>query len=133
MTKSNPYTIYKNQDLETSNNFEIVGRLFGTASIRLRTAVTAIHEKRLDKANADILRAELIIKTLDDSLDLNYPIAGQLRSLYQYASRRLFEANMKKDTQILQEISDMMVELRNAWNQALKNNIEALSLKKEVG
>lgn len=42
----NPYDVYRKQDLETSNNQELVGKLFSEASMSLRRAIQAIAVKR---------------------------------------------------------------------------------------
>ena len=133
MSYINPYKLYKDQDLETCSNYELVGKLFAAASLKLRMAATAISEGRIESANNDIIKSQLIIKTLNESLDMSFPISGQLRPLYEYALRRLVEANVKKNVEILKEISDMMIEFRDAWNQALKSRKGSNALKEGIG
>jgi flagellar protein FliS len=120
MYNTNPYVTYKNQDLDTNTNFELVGRLFGAAAICLKMAVMDIGEKKLDKANNDMIKAQKIVINLKNSLDMKYEISASLNSLYDYMLRRLVEANVKKDITILNEISGILIELRDAWNEALK-------------
>ena len=120
MYQTNPYAAYKNQDLDTNTNYELVGRLFGAAAISLKMAVMDIGEKKLDKANNDMIKAQTIVINLRKSLDMNYEISTSLGLLYDYMLRRLIEANAKKDTAILNEIAGILIELRDAWNEALK-------------
>jgi flagellar protein FliS len=120
MYNTNPYSAYKNQDLDTNSNFELVGRLYGAAAICLKMAVMDIGEKKLDKANNDIIKAENIVSTLNNSLDMKYEVSSGLNSLYDYMLRRLIEANVKKDIDILNQISGMLIEFRDTWNEALK-------------
>jgi flagellar protein FliS len=120
MYNSNPYSAYKAQDLETSSNYELVGKLFGAASLKLKKAVMGIHENKLDLANNEIIKAQIIVTTLNESLDMSFGIASQLRPLYLYMIRRMREANINKDPKILAEISAMLDQFRDTWNEALK-------------
>jgi flagellar protein FliS len=46
-------------------------------------------------------------------------ISQTLYQLYDYMLRRLVEANIKKDINIMSEVLQMAVELRNTWEQAM--------------
>ncbi|HPD00946.1 MAG TPA: flagellar protein FliS, partial [Acetivibrio sp.] len=52
--------------------------------------------------------------------DMQYEISEELFSLYEYMNRRLLEANIKKDKQILEEVTGYAEELRDTWAQAMK-------------
>lgn len=124
----NPYEAYRKQDIETSNNQELVGKLFNEAAVSLKRAVQAIDIKKYDVANDDIKKSQIIITTLDKSLDMQYEISGQLRDLYEYMLRRMLEANMKKDSGILNEISEMLSGLRDTWIEAIRRSKKTQSL-----
>lgn len=124
----NPYDLYKQQDLETSNKQELVGKLYNEGSISLKRAITFINNKKYFDANENIKKAEVIVKTLNKSLDMQYDISHQLRSLYTYMLRRMVEGNFKKDSEILSEISDMLLELRDAWTEAVKRSKKMQSI-----
>lgn len=115
----NPYERYRRQDLETCNQQELVGRLFNEAALCLRRACADIEKKQFSTANEAIKKAEVIVNTLNSSLDMQYSISKLLRSLYQYMNRRMLEANFKKDPAILSEIAGILTELRDAWNEAI--------------
>jgi flagellar biosynthetic protein FliS len=118
----NPYELYKRQDLETSNSQELVGKLFNEASVSLRRAAQEIEQKKYEPANEHIKKSQVIVKTLDSSLDMQYDIANQLRMLYGYMLRRMLEANLHKDTAILNEISEILSGLRDSWVQAVRSS-----------
>lgn len=118
----NPYDVYRRQDLETSNKQELVAKLFNEASLSLKRAMKAIDNKDYGAANEHIKKSEVIVTTLNNSLDMNYEIAEQLRSLYTYMQRRLLEANLNKDNAILQEISRMLSDLRDTWIEAIRRS-----------
>lgn len=124
----NPYDIYRKQDLETSNNQELVGKLFNEASVSLKRAMQAIDIKKFDLANDSIKKSQVIVSTLNKSLDMEYEISDQLRKLYTYMLKRLLEANMKKDKVILEEISGMLSGLRDTWHEAIRRSRKSQSL-----
>lgn len=122
MMTSNPYLVYKNQDIETAGPRELVTKLLNTAVISLRKAEIAIREKRFESANNDFLKAENILCALDGSLDMNYPIAVQLHQLYDHLLKGLAKANVSKDISAAGELTDMIAELRDTWSQAVRSS-----------
>jgi flagellar protein FliS len=44
-------------------------------------------------------------------------IARNLNDLYSYVTRRLFHVNANNDLEALQEVHNLMSEIRNAWLQ----------------
>lgn len=51
---------------------------------------------------------------------MKYEVSKQLGSVYDYMYRRLIEANMKKDKEILEEVLGMAKDLRDTWTKAMK-------------
>lgn len=83
-------------------------------------AQMAINEKNIEKANNCIIKAQNILNEFRCTLDMKYDISKQLDALYEYMNNRLFDANIKKDTDIIEEVLDFARELRNTWEQAMK-------------
>jgi len=67
-----------------------------------------------------LLRAQGIIATLIGSLDHEKggEVAANLQRLYVYMYRRLVEANLLDDPQRIDEVVQMMRELRGCWEEA---------------
>lgn len=122
MMNMNPYEVYKRRDLETCNDQELVGKLFNEASMAMKRAVRAIEEKKYDVANNNIKKGQVIVATLDRSLDMQYEIADQLHDLYNHILRLMFEANLKKDGSMLGKVSIMLADLRDTWSEAIKRS-----------
>ena len=118
----NPYDVYRQQDLDTSNKQELVAKLFNEASISLKRGIKAIENKKLDVANSNIQKAQVIVRTLNNSLDMDFEISESLRKLYTYLIERLVQANINKDIKILDELSGMLAELRDTWIEAIKRS-----------
>jgi len=83
-------------------------------------AQAAVENNDIKKAHDSIIRAEDIISELRSTLDMNYEISKNLLLLYDYMHRRLIEANIKKDMDILEEVLGLAKDLRDIWVQAVK-------------
>ncbi len=117
----NPYQYYKNQALDTSSKYELVGRCYGDAAASIKRAQLYLDEKNFEQANSSILKAQKILAGLDGALDMQYEIGGQLHTLYGYMQKKLFKANLSGDTEALGNVAGMLDELRDTWIQAVKN------------
>jgi flagellar protein FliS len=125
---TNPYELYKQQDLDTCNKQELVGKLYNEGSVSLKRAIAAIHQKKFDVANENIKKAEVIVSTLKKSLDMQFEISHQLCQIYNYMLKRMVEGNMKKDVTILEEISGMLSDFRDVWSEAIKRSKKLQSI-----
>ncbi|EMO33241.1 flagellar protein FliS [Leptospira santarosai str. CBC1416] len=78
--------------------------------------------RKYDVVNHHILKAGEIITELMLALNLEQggEVANNLLGIYVYIKKRLLEANMKKDSEILQEIIKYMEELKSAWEEIEK-------------
>jgi flagellar protein FliS len=67
-------------------------------------------------------RAIQIIGELRGSLDVTKgaEIAANLDALYDYMGRRLLEASLRNDTKMLDEVTKLLRDLRDAWSQIPK-------------
>lgn len=59
-----------------------------------------------------------IVQYLRGTLDMEKggEIALNLSDLYEYIERRLLEANIKNDKEILNEVSGLVVEIKTGWD-----------------
>lgn len=86
----------------------------------LNKAIMAVEKKDITNAHAAILRVQDIVREFQITLDFKYPIANELDALYDYIHRRLVEANMRKDLEILNEVLGMFRQFRDTWKEAMK-------------
>jgi flagellar protein FliS len=77
-----------------------------------------IESKDICGAHNAIVKAQNIYEYLMDSLDMNFEISKNLYSLYDFILDRLVQANIKKDTEILQQVLTMTRGFYDTWKQA---------------
>lgn len=106
--------------LQTASKEELALMLYEGAIKFLNQAIIAVEKKDFMRANQVVLRVEDIIREFQITLDHQYPISQQLDALYDYMHRRLVEANMRKDIEILNEVLGMFREIRDTWKEAMK-------------
>ena len=83
-------------------------------------AKIAIENGDIEKAHNSIVKVQNIIVEFRSTLDMQYEISGSLNLLYEYIDRRLFDADMAKDIEALDEAIDFIRELRNTWKEAMQ-------------
>ena len=78
----------------------------------------------MEKAHNNIIKTEKIIRYLRETLNMKYPVAQDFEDIYVYLDRRLVEANMKKDREILNEICEHLRSVRDTWKEVMRLNRE---------
>ncbi len=120
MFANNGYNQYKSNSINTATPEELTLMLYNGLIKFIMQAQVAVDDNCIEKANNGIVRAQAIITEFQSTLDMNYEVAQNLELLYDYMYRRLIEANLKKDKDILEEVLGMAKELRDTWAQAMK-------------
>ncbi|MGA9875592.1 MAG: flagellar export chaperone FliS [Solirubrobacteraceae bacterium] len=97
---------------------ELVVMLYDGARRFLRQASIAMREGQVERAHNTLRRAELIITHLDGVLDYDQgQIPQRLHSIYQFCLSHLNRGRLSQDPAKLEEVSDLLGELRDAWAQ----------------
>jgi flagellar protein FliS len=113
---------YANVDLETgiasASPHKLIVMLYDGALVALRTARANMAANNIPAKGVAISKAITIIDNgLRVSLDREAggTIAENLDALYDYMSRRLFQANLQNDVAIVDEVHGLLADLREAW------------------
>ena len=114
------YQQYKNSKVLTASPAELTLMLYDGCIKFCNMAVMDINGKDFYKANKNIQKAERIIGEFKMTLDHRYEVAKDFDNIYDYVLRRLHEANMTKDTTILDECITHMRSLRDTWKEVMK-------------
>lgn len=117
--KKNPYDNYANNKVFTASKEELVLMLYEGGLKFANVAIIALEKGETDKAGEAIVRVQNIIKEFQVTLDRQYAISHELYNIYDYLYRRLVQANIKKDIAIMNEVRDMIRQLRDTWKEAM--------------
>lgn len=104
--------------VDSASPVQLVLMLFGGAIAAIASAEHHLREKNVAAKGKAISQAISIIDGgLRASLDLNVggELSQNLYALYQYMARRLLHANLKDDSAALEEVRQLLLQLRGAW------------------
>ena len=79
-----------------------------------------IEQNNLEKAHKNIVKVQKIIDEFRATLDMKYSVAEDFDRVYIYLSKRLVEANIKKDAEILEEVNTHLRSMRDTWKEVMK-------------
>ncbi len=119
---NNPYQQYTKVKISTAAPEELVMMLYDGAVKFSNKAKNAIENKKIEEANNNLARVEAIIDEL--MLGLDYEQGGQIADnylhIYDYLKRRVIEANVKKNIEVIDEVVGIIRDLRQTWGEAMK-------------
>ena len=122
MALPNAYAQYNNNKVLTASPAELTLMLYEGMIKFCNIAETAIEQNDVQKAHTNIIKVQHIIDYLRQTLDMKYPGAQDFERIYEYLSKRLIEANMKKDIEILQEVNTHIHSVRDTWKEVMQIN-----------
>lgn len=111
---------YGARKVETASPAELTLMLYEGAIKFCNIALGAIEKKDYEKANINIQKARNIIVELQSTLDHKYKVAEDFDIIYDYIFRKLVDANMKKDPELLEEALNQIRDMRDAWKEIMR-------------
>ena len=125
MAVRNPYAAYAQNKVMTASPAELTLMLYDGAIKFCNIAIMGVQEKNIEKAHVNIIKVERILQEFLNTLDYKYPVAKDFENVYNYLIRRLHEANMQKDEEILQEVLKHLRTMRDTWKEVMRLNTPA--------
>ena len=122
MALPNGYAQYNNSKILTASPAELTLMLYDGAIKFANIAVMGMEQNDIQKAHNNIIRVQRIIEEFRNSLDRKYPVAEDFDRIYVYLLKRLYEANVKKDKEIMEEVLTHLRSMRDTWIQVMKAN-----------
>jgi flagellar protein FliS len=116
----NAYKQYREDAVATATPEGLTLMLYDGLVKFIKQGKFFIERKDWEKAHKAIVRAQDIVEELNCTLNMDYEISTNLRSLYLYMKDRLVEANIGKDSEILDEVLVFAEELRDTWKEAMR-------------
>ncbi|EDU36119.1 flagellar protein FliS [Clostridium sporogenes] len=122
MYTANAYNTYKNNSVNFASKDQLLLMLVDGAVKFSKIARQAILDKDIVKAHENLVKTQDIFYELMATLDVNQAETWgpQLMSIYEFIVRRLGEANIKKDTKIMDEVIPLIEDIRDTWYEAEK-------------
>jgi flagellar protein FliS len=111
---------YKQNAVLTATPEELTLMLYDGGIKFMNIGKYSIENKDLEKAHSSLVRAQDIIIELSASLNMDYPISNDLRSLYDFVLDKLIAANINKDTKPVDEALEVMTDMRDTWKDVMK-------------
>ena len=120
MALNNGYAAYANSKVLTASPAELTLMLYDGAIKFCNIAIVAVEKGDIEKAHNNITKVENIIGEFQATLDHKYPVAKDFDNVYTYLHRRLVEANIKKDAEILKEVLGHFRTMRDTWKEVMR-------------
>lgn len=123
MNAKSAFELYKSTQTSTSlddaSPHRLVTMMLDGALEKIAAAVGAMERGEPALTGESISKAISIVDNLRVALDheTGGTIAGNLSDLYDYILRRLLEANVMSDVSLLKEVSELLTEIKVAWDQ----------------
>ncbi|MCP4285677.1 MAG: flagellar export chaperone FliS [Gammaproteobacteria bacterium] len=104
--------------IEDATPHRLIQMLMEGALDKIATAKGHMLHKNMSEKGRHISWAISIISGLQSSLDMEAggEISANLDNLYDYMVRRLGQAGASNDTEILDEVSSLLLEVKSAWD-----------------
>lgn len=113
------YGAYRKTDVETASQAKLIVMMFNGAIQRAEEAKRQLDKGRQDGVHNNLLRAQEIIGELRAALDMSVgDVARNLDRLYEYFQHLLITANIRKNSQPIDEAVALMTDMRDTWKEA---------------
>ncbi len=105
-------------EIENASPHRLIQLMMERVLAKIAIATGYMERGAISHKGQQISDAINIISGLQASLNnsADEKLSGNFDELYHYMTRRLLEANLKDDPDILQEVSGLMRELKEAWD-----------------
>jgi len=117
MPQSHPFTSYQRTNVQTADQRTLIIMLYDGLTRILRKAQQKIDAKDIEGAHNYLVRSREVVGELLATLkpEKGGEIGHNLKRLYSYAFNRIVEANLYKDSAMVEEVIRIMSTLREGW------------------
>jgi len=138
----NASSTYKETKIKTASQGQLVIMLYDEAVKQLNLALELLELNsqkkepgRIEQISKSIMKTEEIFTELTVSLDFERggEIAKNLFALYAWFNRELLEANIAQDLGRIKTVRDMILDMRNTWNEVASKHTDEPVNREAVG
>jgi len=118
---------YRQNSVQTASPGNLILMLFDGALRFLNRALDGFEEPavipRTEIVHVNLMKTQAIINELQGSLNLDAggDVARNLSGLYDYMRTQLRQANVRKESDPVRIVRELISELRDAWSAMLQN------------
>ncbi|HLR72694.1 MAG TPA: flagellar export chaperone FliS [Pseudogracilibacillus sp.] len=120
MLRNQSYQAYQNNAVTTASGAQLTLMLYNGCVKFIQQGMKAMEEQQFEVKNKAIQRAQDIIQELMLTLNQEIEISKQMMPLYEYIHYQLQQGNMKNDITSLEEALELVMEFRDTWKDAMK-------------
>ena len=131
MINTRPQDAYRKQDVLTAGPVDLIVMLYDALKKNIILGKRGIVKKDVPGAHKCLIKAQMILTELINSLDMSYEISGELLDLYEFALKSIADANMQKNAEPLDPIIEMVDSIREAWKEISSMNRGQIQLGEE--
>jgi flagellar secretion chaperone FliS len=108
--------------VDGADKLRLIQLMMQGAKDRIARAKGHLQRGETGRKGEQIGRAIQLIDGLRASLDRDAgaELVGNLESLYEYMIRKLLEANLKDDIKLLDEVSSLLGEVKEGWDELMR-------------
>ncbi len=111
---------YKRKQIESASPVQLVLLLYDGAIDQLNKAEVVVNKKEddwIERFHNHLIAAQNIITELTVTLNMEQggDLAKNLYRLYEYMNYRLVNANMEKDVAALDDVKQLLINLKEGW------------------
>lgn len=122
---NNMANAYHRNAVMTASPAELTLMLYDGAIKFCNIAIIAIEKGDFESANTNLKKAQAIINEFRVTLDHSYPVWEDFERVYDYIYRRLLDANLQKDKEILEDALKYIREMKDTWKEVMRlNNVK---------
>ena len=115
----------------TAGPIDLIIMLYDGLKKNIILGKRSIMRNDVQGAHKSLMKAQMIVTELINSLDMNYEISNELLDLYEFALKSLADANMHKNTEPLDPVIEMVDSIREAWKEISTMNRGQVQLGEE--
>ena len=131
MINTRPQDAYKTQNVMTAGPVDLIVMLYDALKKNIILGKRGIIKKDVPGAHKALMKAQMILTELINSLDMNYEISQELLELYEFALKSIADANLQKVTEPLDPVIEMVDSIRDAWKEISGMNRGQIKLGEE--
>ncbi len=117
---TNAASLYQGAAINTASPAELTLMLYNGAIKFCNLALIGIEEKDIMKAHNNLMKAQKIIRELQATLNFKYEVSKDFDLIYTRILNNLLAANVKKDSDKLNEALEDIRGIRDVWTQVMK-------------